>query len=60
MSCGLTPFVAKGLHDNDEAIYKVSISRYDLIIFDALLPRKNGLAVYRELRSAGTKAPVLI
>lgn len=37
-------------HDND----------YDLMILDVMLPRKDGLAVCRELRAAGCALPVLM
>lgn len=63
-------FVAKGLReqgfavdraqDGEEALYKVSISEYDLVILDVMLPRKNGFEVCKELRNAGVKAPVLM
>jgi two-component system copper resistance phosphate regulon response regulator CusR len=63
-------FVAKGLRergfavdraqDGEEALYKVSISEYDLVILDVMLPRKNGFEVCKELRGAGVKVPVLM
>jgi two-component system copper resistance phosphate regulon response regulator CusR len=63
-------FIAKGLReqgfavdiaeDGEEALYKVSISDYDLITLDVMLPRKNGLDVCKELRGAGIKVPILM
>jgi two-component system copper resistance phosphate regulon response regulator CusR len=63
-------FVAKGLRergfavdiarDGEEALYKVSINEYDLIILDVMLPRKDGFEVCRELRGEGIKTPVLM
>jgi two-component system copper resistance phosphate regulon response regulator CusR len=63
-------FIAKGLReqgfavdlaeDGEEALYKVSISDYDLIVLDVMLPRKNGFEVCRELRGAGIKLPILM
>lgn len=63
-------FVAKGLRedgyavdiaeDGDEALYKVSIGEYDLIILDVMLPEKNGFVVCRELRKAGVEVSILM
>src|SRR5262245_37698207 len=63
-------FVAKGLRergdavdtaeDGDTALYKITISEYDLIILDVMLPRKTGFEVCKDLRSAGNKAAVLM
>jgi two-component system copper resistance phosphate regulon response regulator CusR len=63
-------FIAKGLReqgfavdvakDGEEALYKMSINEYDLIILDVMLPLKNGFLVCKELRDAGIKIPVLM
>jgi two-component system copper resistance phosphate regulon response regulator CusR len=63
-------FIAKGLReqgfavdvakDGEEALYKISINEYDLIILDVMLPLKNGFLVCKELRGAGIKIPVLM
>ena len=63
-------FIAKGLReqgyaidtapDGDEALFKASISEYDLIILDVMLPLKNGFDVCKALRAAGTKSPILM
>lgn len=46
--------------DGEEAGYKASISDYDLIILDLMLPVKDGLTVCRELRAAGVTVPILM
>ncbi len=46
--------------DGDEAIDLALTNDYDVILLDVLLPRKNGLAVCRELRAAHVLAPVLM
>lgn len=63
-------FIAKGLREHgyavdtaeegEEALYKVSISEYDLIILDLMLPGKSGFQVCQELRDAGIKFPILM
>jgi two-component system, OmpR family, copper resistance phosphate regulon response regulator CusR len=63
-------FVAKGLRENayavdtasdgEEAVYQASINDYDVIILDVMLPIKDGFAVCRELRAAGSTTPILM
>ncbi len=63
-------FVAKGLRENayavdtasdgEEAVYQASINDYDVIILDVMLPLKDGFAVCRELREAGSTTPILM
>jgi two-component system copper resistance phosphate regulon response regulator CusR len=63
-------FITKGLReqgyavdiaeDGEEALYKISINEYDLIILDVMLPRKNGFAVCKELRNLHIKIPILM
>ena len=63
-------FVAKGLRektyavdvavDGAAALYQSAINIYDAIVLDVMLPVKDGFAVCRELREAGTKTPILL
>ena len=63
-------FIAKGLReqsfavdlasDGEDALYKVCISEYDLIILDVMLPVKDGLQVCRQLRGQSIRTPVLM
>ncbi len=46
--------------DGEAALYELSISDYDLVILDVMLPRKDGLQVCREMRGLGLSAPVLM
>ena len=46
--------------DGEEADFKASVSPYDLIILDVMLPRKSGFDVCRDLRAAGSEVPILI
>ena len=62
--------IAKGLRehsyavdvvgDGDAALYQTSISDYDLILLDVLLPGRDGFEVCRELRKHGNATPVLM
>ncbi|HZS46233.1 MAG TPA: response regulator transcription factor [Blastocatellia bacterium] len=63
-------FIAKGLRehsyavdlasDGEEAIFHSAVNDYDLIILDIMLPKKDGFEVCRELRTRGSRTPVLM
>lgn len=63
-------FVAKGLReqsyavdvavDGEDALFRLAINDYDLVILDVMLPKKDGFAVCRELRQQGIGLPVLM
>ncbi|HET6975842.1 MAG TPA: response regulator transcription factor [Pyrinomonadaceae bacterium] len=67
----LAAFIKRGLekkcghavdvvHDGEEGlVYGLAVD-YDLIILDIMLPRRDGLAVLRELRFKGIKTPILL
>ncbi len=46
--------------DGDDAVYLATTNDYDVILLDVLLPRKNGLAVCRELRARNVSTPILM
>ena len=46
--------------DADAAIYQSSITDYDAIVLDVMLPGTDGLHVCRELRKRGSPVPVLM
>jgi two-component system copper resistance phosphate regulon response regulator CusR len=46
--------------DGEKALEQAGITDYDLIILDVRLPRKDGFEVCRELRGAGSTAPILM
>jgi DNA-binding response OmpR family regulator len=63
-------FIARGLReqayavdlaaDGEDALYQAAVNSYDAIILDVMLPKKDGFAVCRELRAAGSRVPVLM
>jgi len=63
-------FVAKGLReqayavdvsvDGDDAVYKASISDYDAIILDVMIPGRDGFQVCSELRATGSAVPIIM
>ncbi len=66
----LADSIARGLRDNayavditgdgDSAIYHAAIYPYDAIVLDLMLPKRDGLAVCRELRRRGSKVKILM
>ena len=63
-------FLAQGLEaehyaveiarDGEEALGRVASSEFDLVILDIMLPKRDGLAVLREIRARGLDVPVLL
>ncbi|MDQ7011033.1 MAG: heavy metal response regulator transcription factor [Mariprofundaceae bacterium] len=63
-------FIQKGLkeeghavdvsYDGEDGGFLAEVNDYDLIILDLMLPKKNGLAVCREIRERGVATPVLM
>jgi two-component system copper resistance phosphate regulon response regulator CusR len=63
-------FIAKGLReqayavdiapDGEQAVYHASVSEYDVVILDIMMPVKDGYAVCRELRASGIRVPILM
>jgi DNA-binding response OmpR family regulator len=46
--------------DGESAVYQATITDYDAIILDVVLPLQDGLAVCREIRREGSVVPVLM
>ena len=46
--------------DGDAACRQGAKGRYDLILLDVMLPKRDGFEVCRQLRSEGVKAPILM
>ena len=46
-------------YDGEEGLSMAEANPYDLILMDLMLPKMDGLAVIKELRNKGNKAPVL-
>jgi DNA-binding response OmpR family regulator len=46
--------------DGDEGLWRATEGRYDLILLDILLPKRNGYRVCADLRAAGNWTPILM
>jgi two-component system copper resistance phosphate regulon response regulator CusR len=46
--------------DAEKALYQIAVIEYDAVILDVGLPRKSGVEACREMRSRGSRVPVLM
>lgn len=53
-------YVVDVARDGKEGLFLAATNPYDLIILDIMLPRKDGIAVCKELRSKKIDAPILM
>jgi DNA-binding response OmpR family regulator len=53
-------YAVDNAYDGEEAEYMAESAPFDLIILDIMLPKKDGLAVCRDLRSKNVNAPILM
>lgn len=53
-------FEAKAVYDGEEAIEALSKEKFDLLLLDLIMPKKDGFAVLEELKKRGNKIPVVI
>ena len=53
-------FVVDVAEDGEEALARARRTAYDLVILDLMLPRIDGFAVCRELRTLGSETPILM
>ncbi len=48
------------VHDGEAAVFAGRDARFDGIVLDVMLPKKDGFTVCRELRAAGVRTPILM
>jgi DNA-binding response OmpR family regulator len=53
-------FAVDASGDGEEGEWYATRNAYDAIVLDLMLPKRDGLSVLRNLRAAGSRAPVLI
>lgn len=66
----ITRFIQRGLemehytvdvaYDGEEALNKISVNDYDLIILDLMLPKKDGIEVCKEIRDKKISTPIIM
>jgi DNA-binding response OmpR family regulator len=53
-------YTVDNAYDGEEAEYMAETTPFDLIILDIMLPKKDGLAVCRDLRAKAVNTPILM
>jgi DNA-binding response OmpR family regulator len=48
------------MYDGEDGQYAIETTPYDLVVLDIMLPKKDGLAVCRELRAGKSAVPILM
>lgn len=66
----IADFIARGLkeehyavdvaYDGEEGLYLADINPYDLMVFDIMLPKQDGIAMCKELRGKKVNTPILM
>ena len=53
-------YAVDSVFDGDSALEYLSSTPYDIVLLDIMMPGRDGIAVLREYRKSGGKAPILI
>ena len=53
-------YAVDAAYDGEEALEKVCVNEYDLIVLDLMIPKKDGFFVLQEIRRKHIQAPVII
>lgn len=53
-------FAVDAVADGEAAVVHAAVTDYDALVLDVLMPRRDGLAVCRELRRRGLHTPILL
>jgi DNA-binding response OmpR family regulator len=53
-------YAVDNAYDGEEAEFMAESAPFDLVILDIMLPKKDGLAVCRDLRAKGVNTPILV
>lgn len=46
-------------YDGEEALAFIDMAEYDAVVLDIMMPKKDGISVLKEIRSAGNNTPVI-
>ena len=52
-------YAVDAVYDGEEAQYMAETTSYDIIILDIMLPKKDGIAVCKDLRAKKINTPIL-
>lgn len=60
LKLGKSGFFAHAVYDGTEAIKILEKEKYDLILLDLMMPKKDGFSVMEDLNKMGIKTPIII
>lgn len=53
-------YTVDACHDGEEAWEYLSVTSYDIVILDIMMPKMDGLTLLKKVRQSGNKVPVLL
>jgi len=53
-------YAVDAVSNGNEALYRIEINDYDVVVLDVMIPGRDGFAVCREIRSLGKRTPILM
>jgi DNA-binding response OmpR family regulator len=56
----LSGFATKNAYDGEEALAILEKEKFDIILLDLMMPKKNGFEVLSELKKRGDPTPVIV
>ena len=56
----LEGYAVEVANDGEAALRRAQATKFDLILLDVMLPRKDGFSVMRDLRRAGIRTPIIM
>ena len=60
MKLNKSGFDAKAVFDGEEAILELKAHKYDLLLLDLMMPKKNGFDVLLEMKQNNIKVPTIL
>lgn len=53
-------FIISVAHDGEEALAKILAEKFDLVLLDLVMPKKDGFSVLENLKAKGNTTPVIV
>lgn len=53
-------FNAEVVGNGEEAVEKILTGKYDLVLLDLVMPKKDGFTVLKEVAEKGSKTPIIV
>jgi DNA-binding response OmpR family regulator len=60
LKLGSSGFEVEVVHDGEEALAEILKGKYDLVLLDLMMPKKDGFEVLEQLQQKGNKTPVIV